>query len=133
MKQTPLPMVSGRYFLPNAPLLCLKWMPACAVTSTNSIGPEGRVTSRFAFEMVSVEGCAVEVGDGAGEGDWVDGGLVSASVVGLCSQPAAKNDKASKSSKLCGGLNPKDPLAKNGLLMPPRVRGRFAGNRTTFR
>src|SRR5271169_4533549 len=35
-------MVSGKYFLPNAPLLCLKWIPAWAVTSVNSIGPEGR-------------------------------------------------------------------------------------------
>ena len=29
-------MVSGRYFRPNAPLLCVKWMPACAVTSLNA-------------------------------------------------------------------------------------------------
>ena len=35
-------MVSGRYFFPNAPLLCLKRIPACAVMSVNSIGPEGR-------------------------------------------------------------------------------------------
>jgi hypothetical protein len=42
MKQTPLPIVSGRYFLPNAPLLCLKRIPACAVTSVNSMGPDGR-------------------------------------------------------------------------------------------
>src|SRR5580704_11037067 len=39
--QTPLPIVSGRYFFPNAPVLCLKWMPACAVTSVNWIGPKG--------------------------------------------------------------------------------------------
>src|SRR6185369_7494323 len=37
-------MVSGRYFFPNAPLLCLKRMPAWAVTSVNWIGPEGRGT-----------------------------------------------------------------------------------------
>src|ERR1700677_2192921 len=42
MTQAPLPMVSGRYFSPNAPLLCLKWMPACAVTSVKVMGPEGR-------------------------------------------------------------------------------------------
>jgi hypothetical protein len=108
-------------------------MPACAVTSRNSIGPEGRATSWFAFEMVSVEGGAAGVEDGAGEGECVDGGLGSASAVGLCSQPAAKNDRASKSNKLCRDLNPKEPLAKNGLFMPPRARGRFAGNRTTFR
>ena len=35
-------MVSGKYFFPNAPLLCLKRMPAWAVTSVNSMGPEGR-------------------------------------------------------------------------------------------
>jgi hypothetical protein len=38
-------MVSGRSFLPNAPLLCLKWIPACAVTSVKVIGPVGRDTS----------------------------------------------------------------------------------------
>src|SRR5919108_5844482 len=35
MKATPGPMVSGRYFLPNAPLLWTKWIPACCVTSRN--------------------------------------------------------------------------------------------------
>src|SRR6186997_1298438 len=38
----PAPIVSGRYFLPKAPLLCLKRMPASAVISVNSIAPEGR-------------------------------------------------------------------------------------------
>src|ERR1043166_8084643 len=42
MKAQPEPMVSGKYFLPNAPLLCLKRIPACPVTSVNSITPEGR-------------------------------------------------------------------------------------------
>ena len=42
MKHAPLPIVSGRYFFPNAPLLCLKRIPACEVISLNSIGPEGR-------------------------------------------------------------------------------------------
>src|SRR5258705_8018513 len=37
-----VPSVSGRYFFPKAPLLCLKCMPACAETSVNSIGPDGR-------------------------------------------------------------------------------------------
>ena len=32
---TPEPIVSGRYFLPTAPLLCLKRRPAAAVTSVN--------------------------------------------------------------------------------------------------
>ena len=35
-------MVSGKYFFPKAPLLCLKRMPACVVTSVNSIVPVGR-------------------------------------------------------------------------------------------
>src|SRR6185369_3860552 len=55
MKAQPAPMVSGRYFFPNAPLLCLKRIPACAVTSVNSIGPVGRGA----------------VGVGVGEGDAV--------------------------------------------------------------
>src|SRR2546421_12709053 len=42
MKAAPAPIVSGRYFLPKAPLLCLKRIPAWAVTSVNSIGPDGR-------------------------------------------------------------------------------------------
>src|SRR5437763_8466975 len=33
MKAQPGPMVSGRYFFPNAPLLCVKQMPAWAVMS----------------------------------------------------------------------------------------------------
>ena len=41
-KAQPVPMVSGRYFFPKAPLLCLKCIPAWAVTSVNSIGPDGR-------------------------------------------------------------------------------------------
>ena len=42
MSKTPLPIVSGRYFFPKAPLLCLKRMPAVALTSVYSIGPDGR-------------------------------------------------------------------------------------------
>src|SRR5258708_1330286 len=39
-KAQPEPSVSGRYFLPARPLLWVKWMPACAVTSVNT-GPAG--------------------------------------------------------------------------------------------
>src|SRR5580765_5584171 len=53
-------MVSGRYFFPKAPVLCLKWMPACAVTSVKTIEPDGR------------EGCA-EVGGGEADAVCVDG------------------------------------------------------------
>src|SRR5262245_60827327 len=42
MKAHPAPIVSGKYFLPKAPLLCLKRMPAWELTSVNSIGPDGR-------------------------------------------------------------------------------------------
>src|SRR5437588_13083714 len=37
MNAQPGPMVSGRYFFPNAPLLCVKWMPACEVMSRKRI------------------------------------------------------------------------------------------------
>src|SRR4029077_11364324 len=49
MKATPEPMVSGRYFLPKAALLWVKWRPAERGMSWNWIG----------------EGCA-------GSCDWVD-------------------------------------------------------------
>ena len=42
MKAQPAPIVSGKYFFPKAPLLCLKRMPAAAVTSVNSMAPVGR-------------------------------------------------------------------------------------------
>src|ERR1700740_796342 len=35
MKATPGPSVSGRNFFPYAPLLCMKRIPACCVTSRN--------------------------------------------------------------------------------------------------
>src|SRR5258708_29873113 len=38
-KAQPEPRVSGRYFLPARPLLWVKWIPACAVTSVNT-GPD---------------------------------------------------------------------------------------------
>src|SRR5215469_12469724 len=37
MNAQPGPIVSGKYFFPNAPLLCVKWMPAWAVTSRKVI------------------------------------------------------------------------------------------------
>src|SRR6267378_7151386 len=54
-KAQPVPSVSGKYFFPKAPLLCLKCIPACAETSVNSIGPDGRGG----------------VGLGDGEGVWI--------------------------------------------------------------
>src|SRR5271156_1518576 len=58
-------MVSGRYFLPKAPLLCLKWIPAWAVMSVNSMAAEGA-------------GVAGEADAGTGDGVDDDGGEVAA-------------------------------------------------------
>src|SRR5277367_4034469 len=96
MKQTPLPMVSGRYFFPKAPLLCLKWMPAWAVTSTNSIGPEGLEGAGFVSEAASAEGAGAEVGAGVGDGATAGGDAVRTSAIGFDLQPAARNESASK-------------------------------------
>src|SRR5215469_2208290 len=47
MKAHPGPMVSGSHFLPNAPLLWVKWMPAGAVMSRKfSCAPQGRTNHR---------------------------------------------------------------------------------------
>src|SRR5713226_10188608 len=59
-------MVSGRYFFPNAPLLCLKWIPAWAVTSVNSIGPEGRAGAALETGVGGV-GTGAEAGAGGAE------------------------------------------------------------------
>src|SRR5271155_3238810 len=134
MKQTPLPIVSGKYFLPNAPELCLKWMPACVVTSTNSIGPDGLVAAEFAVGAVTTaEGRTAEGEGGADDGGGVAVELGSVSTAGLCWQPAARKVATSKRSKLRCDLDPNNPLGKNSVFMQPRARGRFAGNRTTFR
>jgi hypothetical protein len=54
--------------LPKAPLLCLKRMPASAVTSVNSISPEGR------------GGVGLGVGDGvATSATWLFDGVAGAS------------------------------------------------------
>src|SRR5215472_17288796 len=37
MNAQPGPIVSGKYFFPNAPLLWVKWIPACAVMSRKVI------------------------------------------------------------------------------------------------
>src|SRR5271170_7497682 len=67
-------MVSGRYFFPNAPLLCLKWMPASSVISVNWIGPE----RREALEAASTAGAEAAGVAGAG----VDGVAVCVCVAG---------------------------------------------------
>src|SRR3989304_2184687 len=41
MKAAPGPSVSGRYFLPKAPLLCTKRRPLASVMFLNSIAPLG--------------------------------------------------------------------------------------------
>lgn len=63
-------MVSGRYFLPNAPLLYRKRIPASTVTSVNWIGPEGRGATGPGDEDGAVSGGAttgVSFVEGAGE------------------------------------------------------------------
>src|SRR5580693_1689757 len=92
MKQTPLPMVSGRYFLPKAPELCLKRMPAWVVTSVNSMAPDGRTgaagvsaTGDARKAEVVGGGCTGACGedcDGELAAGW-DGG----SAEGFCLQP----------------------------------------------
>ena len=37
-KAAPLPIVSGRYFFPNAPLTCVNRMPAAVATSVKVMG-----------------------------------------------------------------------------------------------
>lgn len=70
-------MVSGRYFLPKAPLLWWKEIPACAVTSVNWIGPEGRLADSLlgAGELdgagsgaAAAFGCGVRAADSGGAG-----------------------------------------------------------------
>src|SRR5579871_3107848 len=68
MKQTPEPMVSGRYFLPKAPETWWKWMLAEEVMSVNWMGPEGRGGVALAGDCAAeVAGCGV-VGSGDGAG-----------------------------------------------------------------
>src|ERR1044072_4200825 len=67
MKAQPEPIVAGKYFLPNAPLLCLKRIPACPVTSVNSIAPEGRGGVGLAegegdAEAATADCCATDCG-----------------------------------------------------------------------
>src|SRR5215210_9094066 len=88
-------MVSGRYFLPKAPLLCLKRMPASGVTSVNSIAPEGRG--------------GVGLGDGDATAAAVSvAGAAGATVAGCLQAPksAAKSKKpktpSAKPLRLCG-------------------------------
>src|SRR6478609_7955130 len=82
MKHTPLPMVSGRYFLPKAPVLCLKRMPDCAVTSVNSMGPAGREASAAVLVLPVVVAAAEGIGDGASGGPGTAGGAGTATFAG---------------------------------------------------
>src|SRR5262245_56981933 len=66
MNAPPEPLVSGRYFLPVAPLLWRNRMPACWVTSVNSTG-------------VNLDG---STGATEGDGEAVDAGAVVFSVTG---------------------------------------------------
>src|SRR5262245_44444328 len=50
---TPEPIVSGKYFFPNAPLLCLKRMPANDVTLVNVGPPDAPPTSVTAAQAAT--------------------------------------------------------------------------------
>src|SRR6266478_9401108 len=83
-------MVSGRYFFPNAPVLCLKWMPAWAVTSVNSIGPDGWAGP---VGVGGVDGTEASAG---GEERIADcGEVVSRRFAGCCLQPASSKTASS--------------------------------------
>ena len=81
MKAQPDPIVSGKYFFPNAPLLCLKRMPASAVTSANSIAPLGR------------GGVGLADGDGDAVATSLVGALVVASGVFLQETIKSRTDR----------------------------------------
>src|ERR1700675_3450786 len=78
-------MVSGRYFFPNAPVWCLKWIPAWAVTSVTSIGPEGRVGA-----VLGAGAGGADTGTAAGGGELTAGcgEAVSGGIGACCLQPA---------------------------------------------
>src|ERR1700728_2995634 len=76
-------MVSGRYFFPKAPLLCLNRIPACAVTYVNSLGPEGR--ERFIAELGS--GVGARGADDRGAGAAAAAGVAADSLECFCLQP----------------------------------------------
>src|SRR5882724_5951125 len=86
-------MVSGRYFFPKAPVLCLKWMPALAVTSVNSMGPEGRAELTSAADEgagAGVPGVEADCGDStAGLGE-----AASEEFEGCGLQPANANKRS---------------------------------------
>src|SRR5580700_1432487 len=129
MKQTPLPMVSGRYFFPNAPLLCLKWMPAWAVTSMNSIGPEGLAFMAFAFVVVpSVDCVAAESAGSAWGGGFAVDEIALASSADLRPQPMATTETSSKRAKLRCTVNSNNPPAQGCRFMWPHGPELFAVN-----
>src|SRR6267378_4501949 len=90
-------MVSGRYFFPKAPLLCLKWMPAREVTSVNSMGPAGRAELSSG---IGTGGAAAEVVAGAADSAAGFGETVSGTFEGLCLQPANKMRASAKQHKI---------------------------------
>src|SRR5579862_177795 len=85
-------MVSGKYFFPNAPLLCLKWMPAWEVTSVNSIGPEGRAAPSIGADA---GGGGAVADTGAGELAVGCGEAVSCEVEACCLHPLSNIEASS--------------------------------------
>src|SRR6185295_13211550 len=90
MKAPPAPMVSGRYFFPKAPLLCLKRMPASAVTSVNSMSPEGRG--------------GVGLGEGEAAAICSDEVLVAGATCAGCLHPASRTKRRKSNQPLFVGV-----------------------------
>src|SRR5450755_1852241 len=93
-------MVSGRYFLPKAPELCLKWIPDWEVTSVNSMGPEARAEVRSPGPVVSWEGLTNVRGSGDGAGEEVMGVGAVVSAGGVCLQPTSRKKEARKTQSV---------------------------------
>src|SRR5277367_5833661 len=89
-------MVSGRYFFPNAPLLCLNWMPARAVTSTNSIGPDGLGFAASAGGRFSAGGLTIGTSTGCGLDETFSWGVAVSPPAGLRSQPRAAIENSAR-------------------------------------
>ncbi len=79
-------------------MLCLKKIPARAVTSTNSIGPEGLAASARAGKRLLLVGVADDEGDASLDALLALDELWLAFSEVLCLQPAI-NDASSKSEK----------------------------------
>src|SRR6266446_2339403 len=106
-KAQPVPRVSGRYFFPKAPVLCLKCIPACAETSVNSMGPDGRGG----------------VGLADGSGVWLaTSGEAAPGMVGVaaCLQPEKRSNETNSKQLITGTAGGRGPRRGSpaGVLIP---------------